>query len=50
MWYQNIWLKKTGLFLALAVLYALSPVNVQQLIGCFATGWLFVDISSKIFD
>ena len=50
MWYQNIWTKKIGLFLSLAVLYALSPANIQEFIGCFAVGWMLVDISSKIFD
>ena len=50
MWYQNVWTKKICLFLSLAVLYALSPENIKQLIGCFAVGWMLVDISSKIFD
>lgn len=50
MWYQNIWTKKIGLFLALAVLYALLPENIRQVVGCFAVGWMLVDISDKIFN
>ena len=50
MYFHPVWTKKIALFLALAVLYAVLPTNIQQLIGCFAVGWMLVDISSKIFD
>jgi len=50
MWYQNIWVKKTVLFLVLAVLYTLLPTTIQQLVGCFAVGWMFVDIADKVFN
>lgn len=46
----NSWYKKIALFLALAVLYAILPQAIQQLIGCFAVGWMLVDISDKVFD
>jgi len=50
MWYQNLWLKKTALFLVLGALYLLLPANVQQMIGCFAVGWMLVDVADKIFN
>jgi len=50
MWYQNIWTKKIGLFLVLALLYSLLPATIQQLVGCFAVGWMFVDIADKVFN
>ena len=50
MYFHPTWTKKICLFLALAILYALLPANIQQLIGCFAVGWMLVDISDKIFN
>jgi hypothetical protein len=50
MWYQNIWLKKTVVFAALAVLYTLLPSEVKVLVGSFAVGWMLVDITGKVFD
>ena len=38
MWYQNIWTKKIGLFLVLAVLYTLLPATIRQLVGSFRGG------------
>ena len=50
MWYQNLWLKKMFLFAVLVVLYTLLPLDIQRLIGCFAVGWMLVDITDKIFN
>ena len=45
--FTKLWLKKTALFLVLGVLYVLLPKDVQQMIGCFAVGWMLVDIADK---
>ena len=50
MWHQNLWLKKTVVFLALAVLYMLLPLEIRTLVGSFAVGWMSVDVTSKVFD
>jgi len=51
MWYQNLWLKKTIVFLlALLVYVFVLPSIAQQALGCFAVGWMLVDISDKIFN
>ena len=50
MWYRNLWLKKTVVFLALAVLYTLLPLEIRTLVGSFAVGWMLVDVTSKVFD
>ena len=50
MWYQNIWLKKTVVFVVLAILYTLLPPEAKGLVGSFAVGWMLVDITSKVFD
>ena len=47
MYFHPIWTKKILLFLVLAVLYALLPADIRQMIGCFAVGWMFVDIADK---
>ena len=47
MYFHPIWTKKILLFLVLAIFYALLPANIQQRIGCFAVGWMFVDIADK---
>ena len=47
MYFHPIWTKKILLFLVLAVLYALLPANIREMIGCFAVGWMFVDIADK---
>ena len=47
MYFHPIWTKKICLFLALAILYALLPANIREMIGCFAVGWMFVDIADK---
>lgn len=45
MWYQNLWLKKIAVFtLALGVYLFALPATVQQAIGCFAVGWMLVDL------
>jgi Na+-transporting methylmalonyl-CoA/oxaloacetate decarboxylase beta subunit len=50
MWYQNIWLKKTVVFVVLAILYTLLPPEAKGLVGSFAVGWMLVDITGKVFD
>ena len=51
MWYQNLWLKKTVVFLLAAVIYvAVLPTVVQSALGTFAVGWMLVDIVDKIFN
>lgn len=51
MWYQNLWLKKTIVFLLAAVIYvAILPAVVQSALGTFAVGWMLVDIVDKIFN
>ena len=51
MWYQNIWLKKTVVFLLAATIYvALIPAAVQSAIGFFAVGWVMVDVIDKLFN
>ena len=47
MYFHPTWTKKIALFLVLAVLYALLPANIREMIGCFAVGWMFVDIADK---
>ena len=48
MYFHPTWIKKICLFLALAILYALLPENIQKLIGCFAVGWMLVEIADKV--
>lgn len=49
--FQNIWLKKTLVFaLALAVYIFALPATAQQALGCFAVGWMLVDIVDKVFN
>ncbi len=51
MWYQNLWLKKTVVFLLAAVIYMhVLPAVVQAAVGTFAVGWMLVDIVDKIFN
>jgi len=50
MYFNPIWAKKICLFLALALIYALLPATIQQVVGCFATGWMLVDLADKIFN
>jgi hypothetical protein len=51
MWYQNIWLKKTAVFaLALVVYLFALPEAIQSGLGCFAVGWMLVDIIDKVFN
>jgi hypothetical protein len=51
MWYQNLWLKKTVVFLLAAVIYvAVLPAAVQSALGTFAVGWMLVEIVDKIFN
>ena len=49
MFYKS-WYKKIGLFIALLVLYTLIPFEAQRLIGCFAVGWMLMEICDKVID
>lgn len=49
--FANVWLKKTIVFvLALLVYLFVLPAGVQQALGCFAVGWMLVDIVDKVFN
>ena len=50
MYFHPSWVKKIGLFCLLGLLYLLLPEYAQKLVGCFAVGWMFVDISEKVFN
>ena len=49
--FTNMWLKKTLVFILALVVYLFAlPANVQEALGCFAVGWMLVDIVDKVFD
>ena len=50
MYFHPTWTKKILFFLALAVLYVLLPKDISQVVGCFAVGWMLVDLADKLFD
>lgn len=49
--FTNVWFKKTIVFLLALVVYLfVLPAGVQQALGCFAVGWMLVDIVDKFFN